>query len=205
MKKLISTLLVIICFHAAFPQTFKSPPQSYIYSNGFPKVPYIKKKGFIYGTMWNGKDTLVGYFDFDRQINYNGQKVTYKKDIDGNEKKRFKADEYQYFRADSLYLERFPVKTVGNDEFDLLVPRIANGKMELFDASYRWGEGGLFKKKGYFVRIGDQPYKIFPNEFRKQMADLVADHQSLNLRISSGELDFGDIEKIVTEYNEAFK
>jgi hypothetical protein len=37
------------------------------------------------------------------------------------------------------------------------------------------------------------------------MADLVADHQSLNLRISSGELDFGDIEKIVTEYNEAFK
>ncbi|HJT74499.1 MAG TPA: hypothetical protein VJ720_10780, partial [Chitinophaga sp.] len=96
-----------------------------------------RRTEYIYGKMINTTDTLVGYFSFDREITQNGQTVYYKQSLDSNKKKRFQSRKYDYFQSDSLYLEKFGAVSILTGDVLIMIPRIINGRIQLFDSKVK--------------------------------------------------------------------
>lgn len=111
----------------------------------------------MFGTMVNRTDTLVGYFSFDREISQNGQTVYYVKDPSSGRVRTFQSRKYDYFQGDSIYMEKFGGYSAPGGKVDLLIPRIIDGRIQLFELTFKWGRMSLAKSD----RFSTLSYPIF--------------------------------------------
>jgi hypothetical protein len=159
------------------------------------------KKEFIYGKMVGRSDTLVGYFWFDNQITQNGQTVQFKEDLNSENKKTFQSRHYDYFESDGIYLETFgAIPTVSGDIL-IMIPRVINGRIQLFDNKFKWGYMNLFKSEHYFLKKGWDKVRVKKKDFKELMQRFVGDDKSLMEKIENNELKYDDLIEIVTIYN----
>lgn len=104
---------------------------------------------YMFGTMVNSTDTLVGYFSFDKQISQNGQTVYYVKGPGAGRVKTFQSRKYDYFRGDSIYMEKFGGYPALGGMVDILIPRIIDGRIQLFELKYKSGPMNLAKSERF--------------------------------------------------------
>jgi hypothetical protein len=138
-------------------------------SNIFSQSIFGKKK-FIYGKMVGRSDTLVGYFWFDNQITQNGQTVQFKEDLNSDIKKTFQSRHYDYFESDSIYLETFGAIPTFSGDILIMIPRVINGRVQLFDNKFKWGYMNLFKSEHYFLKKGWDKVRIKKKNFKEPHA-----------------------------------
>jgi len=193
MKKIFLFLLFISFSTSIFPQ-----------SSG-------DTKEFIYGTMirvadpenYRTADTLVGYFWFDNQLDQNGQTVHFKKDLNATKTKKFQSRKYDYFVSDVIYLETFGAIPMLTGDVLIMIPRIIDGRIQLFDLRYRT-ESYYFihsNVERFFIKKDNKKLRIKEKTFKKQMKELVGDDEALMKKIDSEELKYNDLIEIVTIYN----
>jgi hypothetical protein len=157
---------------------------------------------FIYGKMVRKNDTLKGYFMFSHEISQNGQPVSYKAEAESEKIKTFPSRRYDYFESDSLYLETFGVVPMLTGDVLIMIPRIVNGKLQLFTTVY--SGGGVFNlgtTESFFIKKGIEKIKIKKSKFKKQMETLIQDDQALLQKIENDELKYEDIIEIVKTYD----
>jgi hypothetical protein len=82
-----------------------------------------------------------------------------------------------------------------------MIPRVINGRIQLFDARYKWGYFGAFNAGNYCVKKDNQKICIKKRKFREQIKSLIADADALIKRIDSGELGYDDLATIIQIYN----
>jgi len=171
-------------------------------SSIFSQSIFGGKKEFIYGKIVGRSDTLVGYFWFDnRKILEYGQMVHFKEDLNSEIKKSFQSRHYDYFEADSIYLETFgAIPTISGDML-IMIPRVINGKIQLFDNKFKWGYMNLFKSEHYFLKKGWDKVRVKKKDFKELMQRFVGDDKSLMEKIENNELKYDDLIEIVTIYN----
>jgi hypothetical protein len=156
---------------------------------------------FRYGKMVKGTDTLIGYFSFSHDIDQNGQTVKYRESFNSSIH-RFQSRKYEYFEADSLYMETFGVVPMLTGDVLIMIPRIVNGKIQLFSTAVGGlGFMGLEKKESFFIKKGSEKMRIKKGKFKKQMHSLIADDEALLNRIDSDELKYEDLIQIVVTYD----
>lgn len=159
------------------------------------------KKEFIYGTMVGSSDTLVGYFWFDNQINQFGQTVHFKKDLNSGKKKVFQSHKYKFFQNDSIYLETFVTEPNATGELRFMLPRIINGKIQLFESKYKWGYFNMFTSERFYIKAPGEKAQVKKKNFKQLMKRVLADDEDLVKKIDNNELQFDDLPEIVTKYN----
>jgi len=167
----------------------------------FSQSMFDGKKKFIYGKMVGTSDTLIGYFWFDNQITQNGQTVHYKEDLSSNSANKFQSRNYNYFESDSIYLETFGAIPTATGDILIMIPRIINGSIQLFDSKYRWGNFNLMLSEHFFIKKGNQKLRIKKKDFKGLLMGLVWDDEALLNRITNGELKYDDLMEIVATYN----
>ena len=157
---------------------------------------------FIYGKMVKEKDTLAGYFKFDREISQNGQLVYYKKQYESEKTKSFPSRKYDHFESDSFYLETFGVMPMLTGDVLIMIPRIINGRLQLFAVNYN---GGGFLNLGHSetlcIKKGSEKLRLKKGKFKKQMHKLLDDDEELLQKIDNDELKYEDLTEIVKSYN----
>ncbi|MFX1706717.1 hypothetical protein PV783_22295 [Chitinophaga sp. CC14] len=183
MKRITFTLLLILFF-------VNSQSQS-IYG----------QTDYIFGTMVNRTDTLVGYFSFDKQITQNGQTVYYVPGPGSGRIKTFQSRKYDYFQGDSIYMEKFGGYPALGGMVDVLIPRVIDGRIQLFELKFNWGPMNLAKSDRFFVKKGTEKFSIKRKKFKEQMRTLISENIDLLNKIESGELTFDDMIKVILMYN----
>jgi hypothetical protein len=169
--------------------------------NIFSQSIFGGKKEFIYGKMVGRSDTLIGYFWFDNQITQNGQTVQFKEDLNSDTKKTFQSRHYDYFESDGIYLETFgAIPTISGDVL-IMIPRIINGKIQLFENKFKWGYFNAFKSEKFFLKKGWNKERVKKKNFKDLMQRYVGDDKSLMEKIEKNELKYDDLVEIVTIYN----
>lgn len=161
----------------------------------------FSQKEFMYGKMVKGADSLVGYFWIDNHYSQNGQRVNFKEDLNSNVTKRFQSREYDYFESDSLYLETFPAIPTVSGDILIMIPRIANGSIQLFGNTYSGGYMNLIQSETYFIKKDYAKEKIKKKNFKEMMQRFVGDDKALIEKIDKGELKYDDLIEIITTYN----
>lgn len=151
---------------------------------------------YMYGVMANSKDTLVGYFSFEKIFDQSGQSVYYMRDPNSGRVSNFKTRKFDYFQGDSIYMETFRSY---NGMSEMMIPRIINGRIQLFYMTRK--NSPYFKKIDYFVKKDNQKIAIRKKTFKTQMSVLVKDNQALLDKIERGELKFNDIKEVILLYN----
>ena len=151
--------------------------------------------------MVNKTDTLIGYFWFDHDIDQQGQRVTYAEDSITLSKKRFYTRKYEYFQSDSMFLETFGAVPMLTGDVLIMIPRIINGKVQLFDFKCRGCTFSFIKSEHYFVKKDDHKLKVKKNKFKEQMKELIGDDSALMGKIDREELKYEDLEQIIFSYN----
>jgi hypothetical protein len=170
-------------------------------SHIFSQSIFGKKKEFIYGKMVGRSDTLVGYFWFDNQISQNGQTVEFKEDLNAENKKRFQSRDYDYFESDSIYLETFGAIPTATGDILIMIPRVVNGKIQLFDNKFKWGAMNLFKSEHFFIKKNRDKVRVKKKKFKELMQIYVGDDKPLMEKIEKNELQYEDLIEIITIYN----
>ena len=157
---------------------------------------------FIYGKMVKENDTLVGYFKFNHDITQNGQQVYYKKQFESESSKSFPSRRYDYFESDSFYLETFGVVPMLTGDVLIMIPRIINGKLQLFAVNYNGGGFlGLGHSETLCIKKGSEKLRLKKSKFKKQMHQLLDDDEALLQKIDNDELKYEDLIEIVKSYN----
>jgi hypothetical protein len=159
------------------------------------------EKKYLYGRMVGQADTLVGYFWFDNQIDQNGQTVFFKKDLNSNKKKKFQSRNYLYFESDSIYLETFPAIPTVTGAVLIMIPRIVNGRIQLFDSKYKWGYANMFKIERFFIKVGGDKVQVKRKNFKQLMNTYLADDEDLITKIENEELQYDNLMEIIITYN----
>lgn len=159
------------------------------------------EKNYLYGRMVGPLDTLVGYFSFDDKIDQNGQTVFFKQDLNSNKKRKFQSRNYFYFESDSIYMETFPAIPTITGAVLIMIPRIINGKIQLFDSKYRWGYANMFKLERFFIKTGPDKVIVKRKNFKQVMKAYLADDEDLMTKIDNDELRYDDLIEIVKAYD----
>ncbi|MFI5154205.1 MAG: hypothetical protein ACHQET_12770 [Chitinophagales bacterium] len=94
---------------------------------------------FLYGHMVKGKDTLKGYFRFSPQITQEGQTVFDRESWRSDDVKKFQSWKYEYFESDRLYLEYFGIISTITGDIDVMIPRLIDRKIQLFETEIQGG------------------------------------------------------------------
>lgn len=151
-------------------------------------------ENYYFGKLLGKKDTTEGYFSFKKKVWNAGQSVQYKSLEDGMIQE-FSVRKHDRFFSDSICLECIETKF----GLFLMVPRIANGKIELYGIYY--SHGLFIKEKEFFVKVNGKIEPIIKDEFKDRMRRLLADDKELLDRIEKKELKYNDMLEIVTQYN----
>lgn len=86
--------------------------------------------------------------------------------MNANKKRIFQSRLYNYFKCDSVYLETFGAVPTATGDLLIMIPRIINGKIQLFDSKYK---RGLFKAERYFIKADGDKALIKKKSFKQQM------------------------------------
>ncbi|RAJ77338.1 hypothetical protein CLV59_107105 [Chitinophaga dinghuensis] len=156
---------------------------------------------YMYGTMGNRTETLVGYFSFDYEISQNGQTVYFWKGPGSGRPKSFQSRKYDYFRGDSVYMEKFGGYQALGGKVELLIPRIVDGRIQLFELFFKWGPGHLAKSDRYFVKKGEEKFQLKKKKFKEQMKSLINEDADLLKKVESGELTYDNLIDVILMYN----
>jgi hypothetical protein len=157
---------------------------------------------FIYGKMVKRNDTLSGYFRFSPDVTRNGQTVYFKEEFRSGVKKRFPSRRYEYFESDSFYLGTFGVVPTITGDISIMIPRIIDGKLQLFAVDYNGGGFlNLGSTESFFIKKGPVKLRIKKSKFKKQMHTLVEDDEALIQKIENDQLKYDDLVDIVKTYN----
>jgi hypothetical protein len=165
----------------------------------------LKDSDFIYGKMI-GKDTLVGYFHFDKEFYEDGVTVFFRKKLTDTYYDCFPSKKYFSFESGSMYLESFEVARWGRDVDTIMrqmIPRVIKGTIELFEFRITNSSSTRTRSLIFFTKKDEEKEKIIKPTFKRQMASLVGDDEALMERINKGELRYQDMPQIVELYNAA--
>jgi hypothetical protein len=157
---------------------------------------------FIYGKMVKENDTLTGYFSFSHEITNNGQTVYFRDEMNPEKTRTFQSRRYDYFESDKLYMETFGVVPTITGNILMMIPRIMNGKLQLFEVHY--DGGGIFNMGStvsFFIKKGNLKLRIKNGKFKKQMHSLIEDDTVLMQKVDNDELKYEDLIDIVKTYN----
>jgi hypothetical protein len=158
---------------------------------------------FIYGKLVGDKDTLQGYIKLSDELSSMGQRIYFKSDKSQLIPKYLYARDYVYFESDSLYSETHGIATLTGDIYAML-PRIINGKLQVFEYALSGGPLNMFKMEHYYFIRGEYVGgKVTRRNFKRIMPRVLADNQELINKIESGELTFSDFKNIILQYNAA--
>lgn len=172
---------------------------------GFSQFFSNEKKEYTYGKMGNSKKELTGYFWFDnKHISSNGQTVYYLETMETKYAKIFQSRKYDYFICDSFYLETFAVFSDAGGDLKIMIPRIVDGKIQLFGLNFTRTNFYFLKstKDYFFIKKGEQKIKITKKYFKELMKDLIGEYQSLLAKIDNDELKYDDLPEIISVYNQ---
>jgi hypothetical protein len=151
--------------------------------------------------MIKGIDTLTGYFRFSPYISESGQTVEYKDRLNSYDIEKFQSNKYDYFEADSLYLETFHIRPTLTRSAKAMIPRLINGKVQLF--ALTMDGTGLFNSTTntlFFIKKGEEKFQVTKSQFKRQMHDIIGDPELLQ-RIDNNELKYIDLPQIISQYN----
>ncbi|MBV8251380.1 MAG: hypothetical protein JO154_02135 [Chitinophaga sp.] len=155
---------------------------------------------YMYGKMANATETLVGYFSFDKVISSNGQTVYYWKGP-GTRPKTFQSRKYDYFQGDSIYMEKFGTLAALGGKVEMMLPRIIDGRIQLFELTFRRESLPMFKSDRFYVKKGQEKFQLKKRKFKEQMRTLISEDAVLLNKIENEELTFDDIIDVILMYN----
>lgn len=148
---------------------------------------------------------MEGYFSFEKTLSSMGQKIHYKTKTGTLFSKYLWAKDYLFFESDDAYFATCDISTPTGDIYAML-PRVVDGKLQLFEFSFKGGPANLIKTQHYyFVKDDMQNSKVTRKDFKKVMPYILFDCPQLVNKIKSGELRYSDFKEIIAEYNSIMK
>lgn len=152
--------------------------------------------------MYNAKDTLVGYFEFDTEINNDGQTVWYKADISTKRHdKKFQSGKYDVFDSDSLHMETFGTLPMMGANLRIMIPRIVEGKIELYYYDIGgWGIAGLGRARNFCMKYGNIKLKLKKNKYKEILKKYITDEEFIKI-IEADDFEYNSLPAIIKAYN----
>ena len=160
----------------------------------------IDSTGYIRGVMHFGPDSLVGYFKFDHTIDQSGQTVWYKQDFETKKTKRYQTYKFDYFTSDSVYMELFPVVPYGVGQIKAMVPRVINGRIQLFYFPHTVNAGFTIirpRNEPFMIKTADWKDRIKYRRFKEDMREILGDSSLVYKQIEQDALKYEDLPVIV--------
>jgi hypothetical protein len=163
----------------------------------FTSVAQPKK--FFYGTL-SGAATFEGYFWFDNVLNTMGQRIWFKTNPNIKKKQTLYTHSFETFDGDEIFMRKFKL-VVGLTSWEVMMPRVVTGKLELYNAEFR-GYYAFSASDYYFIYDGKQKIRLIRRKFKEQMTQLLSDDADIIRRIENGEVKYDDMPTIIYNYNQ---
>lgn len=167
----------------------------------------------MFGTVYSQTEYVPGYIILEEGDSIGGEiKVNRKKMYQLNEKVYFKISE-----ADKKSYRPNKVKEFGlegdryisikvNDEDSYFLKLVSNGIIKLYEQKVIiLAMNKEVEKSDYYVQKDKQELTLLKsNRFKKQMEELIYDHEELMQEVEDKKYEFDDVVKVVQSYNTWF-
>lgn len=161
------------------------------------------ERNYIPGTLIGSK-TLKGYFWFDRSLSQMGQRILYKESLNQKKKKTLYAKDFKTFTGDGIFLRTFKTIPYGTGRLDAMIPRVVEGKFELYSAIYK--NYYAFKDSDhYYLYDGRENIRLVKRKFKDQMNEFLKDDTDIIQKIDRGEVTYEDMPTIIYNYNQRYQ
>lgn len=132
-----------------------------------------------------------------------GQRILYKDSLNQKKKKTLYAKDFERFRGDSIFLRTFKTIPYGTGRLDAMIPRVVEGKLELYNATYR-NYYSFNDSDHYYIYDGRENIRLVKRKFKEQMKELLKDDIDIIQRIDREEVTYEDMPTIIYNYNRRY-